>query len=381
MTHTLLRSLRERVAGARMPPPWFAELFGFREGPSYTANRKRFAMSSDGWLACDSAPEASGGRRMFVGPFETPSLAELLSRCQGEGEGEGEGEEDGNGGDEGAGDEWSRGLRFEHLADPVGVVALIADPRNAGAVFQAASQFNCLEMVGPGVSPSSGVTNYFNDPTQGPKCALACPAGTIFRNYFAGPDDRGQGAVQIDCLADVACVLSSPVAPAPWVMRNGYALPVDKSGIGDLGRRLVADPALSRAAQLALRVGVHWETSMRPPATHRIAQVYVSAMPVAYAKSVPSGEWAPLASVVLRGAYEATLAVAAVLSRRRGGARVRVFLTCVGGGAFGNRPAWIVDAIGAALEAFKDAPLDVALVHYGTVVQSAYSGLRVGAWG
>jgi len=107
----------------------------------------------------------------------------------------------------------------------------------------------------------------------------------------------------------------------------------------------------------------------------------VSAMPVAYAKHVPSGKWAPVATMVLRGAYEATLAAAAVLSQRRGGERVRVFLTCVGGGAFGNRPAWIVDAIGAALEAFKDAPLDVALVHYGTTVQSAYKGLREGEWG
>ena len=230
---------------------------------------------------------------MFVGEFETPSLSELLAQCPGSE----------------PGSSVELGLAFEHVADPVGVVSLIADPRNAGAVFQAASQFNCLEMVGPGVSPRAGVTNYFLDPTQGPKCALACPAGTVYRNYFAGPDPqkRGQGVAQIDCLSDVARVLtSSPSSPSsgpstaaaaapaaalaaaprkqvPWVMRNGYALPVDATGIGNLGKRLVADPGLDRDAQLALRVGVHWDTAVRPPATHSVAQVYVSAMPVAYA--------------------------------------------------------------------------------------------------
>lgn len=40
-------------------------------------------------------------------------------------------------------------------------------PSNAGAVFQVASQFNCLEMVGPGSRPEDGVTIYSKDHTQG----------------------------------------------------------------------------------------------------------------------------------------------------------------------------------------------------------------------
>ena len=59
------------------------------------------------------------------------------------------------------------GPRFRHLATPVGVEPLILDPANAGAVFQAASQFNALEMTGPGVSPRRGIAIYINDPTQG----------------------------------------------------------------------------------------------------------------------------------------------------------------------------------------------------------------------
>jgi hypothetical protein len=32
--------------------------------------------------------------------------------------------------------------------------------------------------------PEDGVTAYAADPTQGPACALACAAGSVYRNYF-----------------------------------------------------------------------------------------------------------------------------------------------------------------------------------------------------
>jgi hypothetical protein len=32
--------------------------------------------------------------------------------------------------------------------------------------------------------PEDGVTMYAADPTQGPACALACAAGSVYRNYF-----------------------------------------------------------------------------------------------------------------------------------------------------------------------------------------------------
>jgi hypothetical protein len=57
-------------------------------------------------------------------------------------------------------------------------------PENAGALFQVASQFNLLEMVSPTVTPEHGVTRYQNDCTQGPACAIAAGAATIYRNYL-----------------------------------------------------------------------------------------------------------------------------------------------------------------------------------------------------
>ena len=83
-----------------------------------------------------------------------------------------------------------------------------------------ASQFNCLEMTGPAVTPARGIAIYFNDPTQGPKCALACPAGTVYRNYLC-QEGVGQGESQIDCLVDVAAVVNN-TKHKYWKMMNGY---------------------------------------------------------------------------------------------------------------------------------------------------------------
>ena len=120
------------------------------------------------------------------------------------------------------------GLTFRHTIGDVGT--LHRADEYSGAVFQAASQFNCLEMVGPRVRPEDGVTCYWMDRTQGPTCALACPAGTVYRNYFvngvgqAGPD-------QIDLLLDVGDYPGNTGAGAGageqyWTTQNGYALPV-----------------------------------------------------------------------------------------------------------------------------------------------------------
>jgi hypothetical protein len=107
--------------------------------------------------------------------------------------------------------------------------AMHADPELEGALFQVASQFNLLEMTGPSVTPEHGVTRYAGDPTQGPACAMAAAAATIYRNYFAPVDgESGQTrARQIDALSPMGEALSSqlgrPVSDL-WTMSNGYAL-------------------------------------------------------------------------------------------------------------------------------------------------------------
>ena len=47
--------------------------------------------------------------------------------------------------------------------------------------------FSCLslEFANPRAVPELGIEAYESDYTQGPACALACAAGTLYRNYFA----------------------------------------------------------------------------------------------------------------------------------------------------------------------------------------------------
>jgi hypothetical protein len=96
-------------------------------------------------------------------------------------------------------------------------------PGNAGALFQVASQFNLLEMTGPRVTPEDGVTRYKDDPTQGPACAIAAGAATIYRNYFA-PVGGGFGQTrdrQFDGLADLGEALGGALnQPVEGLMGN-----------------------------------------------------------------------------------------------------------------------------------------------------------------
>jgi hypothetical protein len=142
-------------------PDWFSELFGFSDDDgSYAEHQRHFHMEGKE-LVCENAPFP----RQHVGPWETPSLAKLRERHSNDEYGEDK-------------------LTFRHLATTLGVGPLILDPSSAGAVFMVASQFNALEMISPDRTPSDGVAIYAKDKTQGPVCAMACPAATVFRNYL-----------------------------------------------------------------------------------------------------------------------------------------------------------------------------------------------------
>lgn len=116
-------------------------------------------------------------------------------------------------------------LTFNNVTGNVQTIhAREAKPLDMGelCVIQAASQFNCLEMVGPRVTPSSGITQYFRDRTQGPACAQTCPASTFHRNYLA---DGGQcGTRQINTLRGCEQLpFVNNDGNKHWEMQNGCA--------------------------------------------------------------------------------------------------------------------------------------------------------------
>jgi len=316
---------------------WFEAVTGFPE-VSYRETQRRLRVVM-GQLASDAS-----ARSFSVGSLETPSLGELRSRTTHLGQ--------------------AAPSRVSIVQGDVR--KLHAEPENAGALFQVASQFNLLEMVGPDVSPEDGVGRYQSDHTQGPACAMAAGAATIFRNYLVRFPDGTIGQTrerQIDCLRDLGEALGN-VDASLWRMKNGYTL-FTPNGLESIDRQLAA-ASEDRIDELRcrLRIGLHWGvglTDVEPGPT--VSQAFCSALPVSYNPIAAGGLWVRFATLVLEAAYEATLR-AAWLSAGRGGSS-RVFLTRLGGGAFGNQTEWIDGAMRRALEHARGWGLDVRVVSYG----------------
>ena len=338
-----------------MATQWFQSVFGFAEGTSYGSNRSHFEYDeATATLRC-------GGRSFHVGSFTTPTVLELrevVARHPPDSATLG-------------------GITFKHLTN-CNVASILKDPKNQGAVVQAASQFNCLEMVGPGVTPEQGISMYALDPTQGPQCAMSCAAGTAYRNYIH-PDGRGQGggdARQVNTMRGVERLLRND-AHQYWTMRNGYLLPADSTKMAELTERIGPHSSdMARRIVEHCTVGVHWDTEVAAASKHRVCQVYASATPVNYAKSTTSKDWSSLSCLILEAAYELTLLAGAVLAAKEN-RRVTIYLTSVGGGAFANRHEWIRAAIERALWTCRMYPLDVRMANFGGVVPSGYKTLVV----
>jgi len=316
---------------------WFEMLTGFAETSASDIHKK---ISLDG----ANMTSRANGKKMTWGSLEIPSLGELRARVA-------------------AGEKIRGAITVrEIVAD---VQDLHTDIANANALFQVASQFNLLEMICPTRTPEDGIGIYENDHTQGPACAIACGAGTIYRNYFVPVNGQiGQSRDnQIDCLADIGNALGN-TDNRLWKMQNGYALATD-DGLKEISERLRAcgEQELDDLIKL-LRVGLQWRTQVTlNDCAHRVSQAYCSALPVAYSKQ-PSQLWTEFATLVLEAAYEATLC-AAILNLQNTGNQ-RVFLTLLGGGAFGNNEEWILKAMERALRIYADWNLEVAIVSRGS---------------
>lgn len=247
-------------------------------------------------------------------------------------------------------------------------LSLHGENENLGGVVQAASQFNMLEFPSPSCAPENGITQYLYDRTQGPACAIACAAGTAYRNYLvpfhelcprlqvnptAAPIRRGQtrdrqlNGLEGVCkdLINIDEDVDMPDSEQHKLNRyfkvfNGYV----ESSEEPLRQvtALIAERNNERVARLIekIRVGVQEDTEVTseersgrknqrvtitdpqtganktvwryepvpelfPP---RLTQVYCSALSVGYSRVAPK-LWEPLARIVLMGTYEATMYV------------------------------------------------------------------------
>lgn len=351
---------------------WFPKLFGFAEcqqpgrddcsaeiDPSrenYLKTRDQFEVISESKLK--SLPN---GRIFSMGKFSTPSLrelrAEVAARC-----GESRGK-----------------IQHEHIAIS-DVFRMHAE--HPGATFQAASQFNCLEFGSPGITPEYGVTGYAYDETQGPACAVACAAGTVYRNYFADVHgSSGQSAEnQINNLEQLEEIVNNREHNY-WKIQNGYSFS-DEQSLRSFNSELKEHWSTeSKRDELlaSVRVGVQARTAVTfsrrfvPFDSEQpeilVNQVYCSALSCGYA-GVDNSYWEPLACIILDACYEATLlsSLVSAASSDLADGNHKVFLTFIGGGVFRNERHWIAKAIGTAIgKVEKVCPsggLDIFICHY-----------------
>lgn len=415
---------------------WFDQLTGFAENPTDVARY----LQLDGTTLYSHA----NGRTFACGHFAAVSLASLqqqmsqqqLSRQQVS--------------QPHSASQNNPNSKRLTLREWVGdVQRLHADSRSAGALFQVASQFNALEMPSPDISPDHGISDYQYDRTQGPACAIACGAGTLYRQYFlpfgqspaagdttyAAADPVSAGTLtsshfpsshwptsqataplaantlrgqtrhrQLDMAAPLHQALQQALGCGPlWRMQNGYLL-ADEPALRAINHYLqhASEPCKTELRNL-LQIGMQWHTevTLKPQAApgfmkgefahavqnsvqysdqnsdqhsapaqtktqtqagHLVSQAYCSALPVAY-NDQSADLWQPFAQLVLDAAYEATLAAAVINAQQTG--NNTVFLTQLGGGAFGNRSDWIFTAIERALRLYQHFDLDVVMVSYG----------------
>ncbi|MEM6803809.1 MAG: hypothetical protein AAF696_20555 [Bacteroidota bacterium] len=238
------------------------------------------------------------------------------------------------------------------------------DPQNEGCLFQAASQFNLLEMIDSRTIPEEGIGIYEYDRTQGPACAIACGAGTIYRNYLVPLEGQiGQSKkLQIDCMEDLSIPLGNQMNHR-WKMQNGYLLIKSKEALDVINKKILAISHEEREALKGkLKIGLQWNTQVTlHNCQHLLSQAYCSALPVSY-NELPPQLWEPFARLILEAAYEATMHAALINFQQTG--KSKVFLTLLGGGAFGNDTDWIFESINKVMDTFEHTPLQVYFISY-----------------
>lgn len=309
---------------------WITDLFGVDEAVGLYTHIPGIEYK-DGMLY-----SAANGKSYNAGKLEIKSVADLVPKT------------------------YTRGKTVLKV-EKYDVSILQADPNNKHAVFQTASQFNCLEFINQHITPESGITGWVADKTQGPAAAVSCGPGSVVRNYFAFNGEGQKRYRQINTLD----TLESNIGPGYFTVKNGYIFASDEqlTRLNELLKTVDTETLID-----SIRVGIlhdtqvtshSWGTVTVDDPTQIVTQVICSACSVKY-NSSDKELWEPFARLVLCAQYSAAIACAISNKERTG--IPKLFLAPLGGSAFGNAPEWIVDGIKYALTRFPECGLDITLV-------------------
>lgn len=217
--------------------------------------------------------------------------------------------------------------------------------------FQAASQFNALEMANPDKTPLDGIGIYIFDGTQGPRTALIAAPGTYVRNYWLF---RKLGA-QFNALENLGLDTV-----------NGYLI------WGDNPQSIL--PKLTNIDQIMIPCMIYTQvagvTIGDTVRTHvlnkRMHQIYSSAVPVnAYGNSGDYNTQLEIAKKIITAEYIGTIGMGIILHTLDYSAgkvsypHPKINLTLIGGGVFNVPIDTIFDAILEAINYFPGRIFDL----------------------
>jgi hypothetical protein len=233
-----------------------------------------------------------------------------------------------------------------------------------GATFLAASNFNCLEFVGPSQTAGEGVTGYYGDTTQGPYCALAAGAATVYRNYFA---PHGEGAVgQLD--QEVRLLKDTPIDP---FVSHGYPQ-LRASDLTGMADHNWDDPdqfyvGVHENCEVTTTRGEGRSTFALAPPGRIVHHVYAAAFDF-NGYVAPSDVGLAISKKLLAAEYRAAVLAAAELANKYPGRQGsnKLVLTFLGGGVFGNPKDMICSAMLEAKDLIVQSGLQVYIVCWST---------------
>lgn len=218
------------------------------------------------------------------------------------------------------------------IVDPtIDVKDLQADPQNAGANFQIASNFNGQE-AGQFCGDDRSLNELQSIFAQGEQASMSAYPGIFFRKYFSGPIN----------------LLDELVAKGIVTMDKRGVLVRDITSLGELVEN-----------QGLIKVGYHSGISVTHGSNfaniidrgQRINQTFTAALNLGANPRLKD-----FSSVFLRAAYEGTVRASFLHGVKK------VFLTLVGGGVFCNDLEDIAKAIQGAAAFAREKSMDVVIV-------------------
>ena len=237
----------------------------------------------------------------------------------------------------------------------VDVAALQADPINQGALFQVASNLDCLEADG---GKRFLVTDYIRYNTQGEIAVLSAAPGIIDRMYLQ-PDVR--------LLKDFNWNGSVPLSAGYFPKYPSLDTQFKNMSQNDIfNAAATVNVGVQHDVMVTSGFRINSFNSLKaemPRSLQKITQVLTAALdPYNNYNQVKTDGFKNFARVLLHAAYKGTFDVARKLGIKK------VYLTLVGGGVFQNDYRWISEAITSACNDLACHPeaegMEVVLIVY-----------------